>query len=347
MDAIATYDLQKKYDDNYAVRGISLQIPQGSICACIGGKKSGKTTLIRLLAGLCTPSSGESTVLGFSPRAEAAKLHSVIGVTLETARLYQRMTLLQNLAFFGGLHQTEDNDVVERSSFLLHKLGIWEERDCKAENLTTGALHRAALARALIHKPKVLLIDELTREHDRETLATYREMISFFVTEEEGTALICTEYPEYAADWCDSYAFLQEGALLAKGDFDFLRLGSGLKHRAVLRLSAEEQHVPVELRQGGEENCWEKEIVGPEEMPALVTNAVNGGAKIYGAEIVEPTLEEIYQVYLEGRNRKEAEVHEPETGDAEHRDSGAEQTQAGTGDGAEPKAEDNRATDEV
>ena len=159
MDAIVTYDLAKQYGSTWALRGLNLQVPQGSAVACVGRENSGKTTLIRLLSGLYRPTSGECTVLGLSPAFETERLHALVGTVLGTARLYGHLTLQENLNFFAGLHQVDSNDGVERSSFLLHALDIWEARDLKVRELPTGVLRRAALAQALMHRPSVLLLD--------------------------------------------------------------------------------------------------------------------------------------------------------------------------------------------
>ena len=89
--------------------------------------------------------------MGLSPVYEPQKLHSVAGTVLDSARLYQGMSLYENLRFFAGLHGLDENDALERSSFLLHKLDIWEARDLPVGSLPTGVLRRASLARALMH----------------------------------------------------------------------------------------------------------------------------------------------------------------------------------------------------
>ena len=169
MDAVVAYDLTKEYEGQAALSGLNLQVPQGEAFACVGERGCGKTTLVRLLSGLCRPTSGECTVLGLSPSHEPQRLHSVAGTVLDSAHLYTGMTLYENLHFFAGLHGLDDNDALERSSFLLHKLDIWEGRDLPVEKLSTGVVRRASLARALMHSPKVLLVDDSAGGLDQET----------------------------------------------------------------------------------------------------------------------------------------------------------------------------------
>ena len=82
MDAIVAYDLSKQYGERIALCGLNLQIPQGSIFACVGGEQSGKTTMVRLLSGLCRPTMGECTVMGYSPGVEPERLHTVTGAEM-------------------------------------------------------------------------------------------------------------------------------------------------------------------------------------------------------------------------------------------------------------------------
>ena len=102
MDAIVTYDLTKEYGGRPVLESLNLQVPQGQAFACVGQRGWGKTTLIRLLSGLANPTSGECTVLGLSPTYEPQRLHAIAGTVLDSARLYAKMTLWENLRFFCG-----------------------------------------------------------------------------------------------------------------------------------------------------------------------------------------------------------------------------------------------------
>ncbi len=164
MDAIAAFDLTKSFDPAQppALQGINLAVPEGSAAACVGRAGSGKT-------GLSRASSGECSVLGLSPVHEGARLHSMMGVALDSARLYDSMSLWDNLRFFAGAHQVSPGQAVERISFLLRRLNLWEQRDKRPDRLSTGDLVRAGLCRALVHRPRVLLVDEEGAVVDRET----------------------------------------------------------------------------------------------------------------------------------------------------------------------------------
>ncbi|HIV47142.1 MAG TPA: ABC transporter ATP-binding protein [Candidatus Acutalibacter stercorigallinarum] len=308
MDAIVTYDLAKQYGGTWALRGLNLQVPQGSAVACVGRENSGKTTLIRLLSGLYRPTSGECTVLGLSPAFETERLHALVGTVLGTARLYGHLTLQENLNFFAGLHQVDSNDGVERSSFLLHALDIWEARDLKVRELPTGVLRRAALAQALMHRPSVLLLDLPPQGLDPESQEATHRLLAQTMEQEGTTLLLCTRNMAYAQAVCSGFALLQDGVLLGKGDLESLRRAAGLRFRAALRLK-EGDPAPAGFRLG-EEGLWIREIASEEEMPQLIAQAVQGGGSLFEARVIRPTLAEIYEAYADGRPRKAGEQHE-------------------------------------
>lgn len=344
MDAITAYGLTKQYAGRTVLNGLNLQVRQGSAMACAGWEGSGKTTLIRLLAGLCRPTAGDCAVLGLSPAFETAKLHSMMGVVLEKAPLYGAMTLSDNLRFFAGIHNMDANDALERSSFLLHKLDIWEYRDRKAGTLPTGAARRASLARALMHSPKVLLMDEAAKGLDAETAETVKGLLSYVVREEGAALLLGTRNMGYAQSFCDSFALMRDGVLIARGDLEGLRQGAGVRFRAALKLG-EGETAPAGFRLA--EGFWQKEIDSEKEMPAIVAQLVGQGKSLYEAKVIRPTLEEIYQAYLAGGRRREELAYgqgtEQQPGDAGGpgvQPEGAPPSAGGTEGGGPPQPEE-------
>ena len=212
MDAITAFGLTKQYAGLTVLQGLNLQVQQGSAMACAGWENSGKTTLIRLLSGLCRPTAGECAVLGMSPAFETAKLHARLGVVLDKAPLYSGMTLGENLRFFAGIHNMDGNDSLERSSFLLHRLGIWEYRDEKAGTLPTGVARRASLARALMHSPQVLLMDEATSGLDQSYVPRLLDWLERFLTG-GGRLVWCSHHQPELDRLCGAVLRLEEGRL--------------------------------------------------------------------------------------------------------------------------------------
>lgn len=298
MDAITAFDLTKRYGSQSALYGLNLQVPAGSAFACVGRECSGKTTLIRLLSGLCRPSAGECSVLGFSPFFEAGRLHAVSGTVLDTAQLYKNRTVSENLLFFAGINGVDENDALDRLSFLLHRLDIWESRDEKVESLPTSVVRRASLARALIHNPRILLMDEPADGLDRETGESMGELFSHLVSQEGMTLLLATRNPYYAQRTCDNFALLRDGILMGRGDLETLRKNAGVRYRAILRLK--EGEAPLGGFRPVENGEWEKEIDSEKELAEIISKTVSSGKTLYEARLIKPYLEEIYTAYLNG-----------------------------------------------
>lgn len=307
MSAIVTYDLTKQFDNITAVSGIDLQIPFGQRFACVGGEKSGKTTLVRLLSGLLRPTSGECSVMACSPSFEADKLHSAVGTVINSARLYENMTLSENLRFFAGIYGIDENDALDRISFLLHKLDIWEGRDIKINKLPTSVLRRGSLARALVHKPKLLLIDEIADSIDKDTAESVKSLLDTLVDQEGLTVFLATHNMEYAELLCDNFALLSAGRIIARGDMSALHKDSGLRFRAKLRLADSDAPPAGSTFADG---FWQKEILTEEALSKLIAGAVNHGRTVYEARLEKPSLREIYAAYLNGGEQKAGETDE-------------------------------------
>ncbi len=332
MDAIIAYDLTKQYGSRAVLRNLRLQIPEGTAFACVGEKGSGKTTAVRLLSGLCRPTAGECFVMGFSPVFEAEKLHAVTGIVLDTARLYETMTVSENLRFFAEINGVEENDALDRISFLLHKLNIWEDREEKIDDLPTGVLRRASLARALIHNPKVLLMDEPAEDSDEETAGSMRELLSHLVSQEGLTVFLSTRDMNYAQQVCKGFALLRGGVQIAQGDLESLRQGAGARYRAALRLAE------GETLSGGfrlEDGLWQKEITSEEELSKIISQTVADGKKLYEAHLERPTLEEIYAAFLAGGKQRAGEIDEQDQDDYNGDEEPAEEPAGENGSGTD------------
>ena len=308
MDAIALYELTKQFGPVTALDRITLQVPEQTFFGCLSGKGGGKTTLIRLLAGLCRPTSGECEVLGFSPFFESERCHLVSGTVLDSAQLYADMTLTENLRVFAGLNGLRENEISERSSFLLHELDIWDWRDEKVDDMPTGVLYRGALARALIHRPKVLLMDEPLEGPDQETGQRIRSVLCSLREEEGLSLLLTTQNLLFAQDLCDQFGVLQDGRLVAKGDFETLRQGADVRYQAELRIGEAEKG-PRGFTQG-EDGLWTKEVAGQDEMARIIADTVASGIPLYEARMIQPMLQEIYDAVLVGGVHRGGEENE-------------------------------------
>lgn len=310
MDAIGAFDLTKVYDSKGgapALSSINLRVPEGCFMACVGPESSGKTTLIRLLSGLLRPTGGECSVLGLSPSFETARLHSMTGTVLYSAKLYADLSLWENLLFFAGVHHVQRDSAIERASFLLRRLNLWDEREQSPRQLSTGMFKRASLARALMHRPRVLLTDSQGAGMDLETAELVRELLIYAGREEGVTLLTCTQDMGFVQGFCQSFGLLHKGTLMARGDLESLRIGGGVRLKASLRLKDGDEGPEGFLRQG--DGTWQKDVESEEEMPRLIMQVVANGGSLYEAKLLRPSLMEIYRAYLAGGRRRDGAIH--------------------------------------
>ncbi|WP_099203822.1 ABC transporter ATP-binding protein [Scatolibacter rhodanostii] len=309
MAVISAYQLSKVYGDKKILSDFTIQIPEGETFGLLGPANSGKTAFLRILAGLSMQTEGECSILGLSPKMDIAKLHKMTGVVTETAKLYNHMTVDENLRFFANLNEIDADDAIDRISFLLHNLDIWQYRDTKVELIPTNAMQRAHIARALVHSPKVLLLDEPTMEMDRETTESVQYMMEHMRTQEGVTSLICTRYPEHAEMICTQLGIMKEARLIAKGDFEELRFSSGLQYEAEMRITMDSL-LPIGFEH--HDGIWRKAIEKEDDMPQIIADAIAHGCKIYEAKVKRPSLKQISESFISGKylEAKVGELHE-------------------------------------
>ena len=313
MSAIIAYDLSKKIDAGFMLSGISIEVKEAETFAVIGKENSGKTTLLRILAGLSSTTAGECKVMGFSPVYEPAKLHALVGVVVDSAKLYVDKTITENLNLFADLNGVDKSDANDRISFLLRKLNIWEERDDIIKNLPTGIVYRVSIARALIHSPKVMLLDEPTGGMNLETIGVFKELIPYLTNEEGMTVVMFTGNMDHAGEFCYNFAILDNGALVSKGDLESLRQRVGLKYKVSISLKEDEiLDDDFEFVDG----TWQKEIESEDEVSDIISDLVKENKTMYEVKIIKPTIKDVYDAYF---NRppviiKGGEVDEQSTG---------------------------------
>lgn len=160
MNVITIEQLSKTYaDGKKALDSITLSLEQGEIFGFLGPNGAGKTTTVKLLNGMISPTSGSCTVFSLSPSQEPEKIHSLSGVLTEHAQMYDHMTGLENLIFYGSVFNIPESESLRRAKVLLEELELSDAANKKLSAYSTGMRQKLSLARALIHQPKVLFLD--------------------------------------------------------------------------------------------------------------------------------------------------------------------------------------------
>ena len=200
-----------------ALRGISLKVQQGEAGALLGTNGAGKTTLLRILATLLLPTSGTASLAGHDIAREPAAVRRQIGYHAGSDQgFHARLSGRQNLRFFGRLNHLSDKTIAPRIETLGERFGLGEALDRQARALSSGTIQRLSLIRALLHQPRVLLLDEPTRSLDAIAAADFRHFLKTEVLGRTDTSLLFASHTMQEIELlADRVAILDEGKLLA------------------------------------------------------------------------------------------------------------------------------------
>ena len=292
--------LSRKFGEVTAVDGLTLTIGEGEVFGLLGPNGAGKTTTVRMLACLISRTAGEARIGGHSigDPAAARKIRSLIGLMPEEAGLYPDLSAARTLDFYGRLYQVPGTLRAERTERLLTLLRLWDRRDAPVKTYSKGMRQRLALARALIHDPPVLLLDEPTANLDPEGAKTVRDFL-IELRNDKRTILLNTHHLEEASRVCDRVGILAN-RLIAVGSPEELRR-SGRGSTTVVRLAEVTGPVKEAAREAGSGNV---EVAGnlltvavadPErDNPELVRAIVAAGGQVQFVTESAPSLEEVY-----------------------------------------------------
>jgi ABC-2 type transport system ATP-binding protein len=300
MLAVNIENLSKSYDGtSMALENISINIPKGEIFGFLGPNGSGKTTTVRILNGILTPTSGRAAILGKDTVKHNLDIHRLSGVMTETAACYENMSAEENLLFFGRMHGMDERELKKRAEYILKKLELYEVRDRKVKKYSTGMRKRVSLAVALVHNPEILFLDEPTSGLDPETALNVTKLIKELAEENQVTVFICTHQLKYAEDICTLYGFINEGRLLGFGTFDEL----AAKKNARTFLKVRGKSIPDNLGFTYEGNgSYKIAVSGDEQASELIYGIYKSGGKVFEALHEKWSLEELYFSYIE-RNK--------------------------------------------
>ncbi len=213
--AIVTTNLTKRFKDFTAVSGIDLEVSRGQIYGLLGPNGAGKSTTIRMICGVLTPSEGEGKVLGYDIYTQTENIKQSIGYMSQRFSLYEDLTVWENLDFYASIYSLANTVKKDRMTELVRMAGLERKERVLAAHLSGGWKQRLALGCALVHKPRLLILDEPTAGVDPVSRRIFWELI-FRLAEQGVTILVTTHYMD-EAESCDRVAFIFGGKVLAVG----------------------------------------------------------------------------------------------------------------------------------
>ncbi len=214
--AVVADQLHKSFADVHAVDGLSFKVAPGEIYGLVGPDGAGKTTTMRLLCGGFRPDSGRAFIYGHDVIKEPDAARTQIGYLAQRFSLYGDLTVLENLRFFAEVHGIKQSEWRPRTQEILKFVGLDEFSNRRAEQLSGGMRQKLGLATALVHRPKVLLLDEPTGGVDPVTRQDFWQLIIRIVGQEDVSVVISTPYMDEASR-CTRVGFVNRGQLITEG----------------------------------------------------------------------------------------------------------------------------------
>jgi ABC-2 type transport system ATP-binding protein len=294
---IETCSLTRKFGNSIAVNELSLKVEEGEVLGFLGPNGAGKTTTIRMLAGIIAPTSGYAMVAGLRPDQEPERLHEIIGLLTESPGFYERLSARRNLEYFAGFYSGIDSN--KRVEEYLRLMGLWERREDRVGTFSKGMKQRLALARALLHQPRILFLDEPTAGLDPEVAQEVRSIIKK-LSQEGHTIFLSTHNLAEAEQLCHRIAVVRT-RLIALDTPDNLR--RRLFHRQiVVQLESVDDSVTQAVEKlafvekvSQDGNSIIVELTNPEKnRPELVKGIVEVGGRVMEVTEKRRSLEDVY-----------------------------------------------------
>lgn len=210
---ISVKNMIKKFGDFTANDNLNFSASKGEIFGFLGANGAGKTTAIRILCGLSTPTSGEIKVAGFDIYKQTEKVKSHIGYMSQKFTLYEDLTVYENIRFYAGIYHLSLKQINQKADELLKKLGIEDMRNRLIADLPLGWKQKLAFSVAIIHNPKIVFLDEPTSGVDPVTRRQFWEMI--YEAAHSGITIFITTHYMDEAEYCDRISIMAEGKIVA------------------------------------------------------------------------------------------------------------------------------------
>jgi ABC-2 type transport system ATP-binding protein len=310
LKSIEAFELVKSFNGLTAVENISFNVEEGEIFGLLGPNGAGKTTTIRMLSALISPTSGTAVIGGYDVRDDALKVREVIGILTESPSLYGRLNALENMEFFAKAYGVTDKTARDdKIRELLDFFQLWDRRKDPVGRYSKGMQQKLAIARALIHSPEILYLDEPTAGLDPRASKDIRDLMEELTENEHQTILLCTHRLEDAEKLCDRVMIINKGRPITVSSPRDLRKRFSSGHEVqvgVLNIDSGLVEMiralsgVVNLTVNHGENSVSVSLGSEEDTPRLVKTMVEYGADIRYVKPLESSLEEAYLELMEG-----------------------------------------------
>lgn len=291
---IETMDLTCKFGNFTAVDKLNIRVAPGQIYGFLGSNGSGKSTSIRMLCGLLKPAAGSGTVLGYDVETQAEKIKEHIGYMSQKFSLYLDLTVFENLDFYAGMYGLRGAEKLARVNEMIAEMQLEDKRDALSATLSGGLKQRLALACAILHKPRLLFLDEPTSAVDPISRRSFWQIIHGLAL--GGTTMVVTTHFMEEAEHCDEMVFLDAGKMVAQGSPKALK--DSIKE-VLVSIASDDS---IKLR---DEICRSLPVLDAyifgRELRLLMRREDLGALAGYAYNVIEPSMEDVFSYYLDKR----------------------------------------------
>lgn len=301
--AISVVGVKKAFGDHQVLKGVDLDVHTGDVFGFLGPNGAGKSTLMRILLGLYQPDAGEASIQGKPCGGDEARQQ--IGFVLDRNGFYPKLSAYENLSYYYAIYRGKENRAAVMGA--LESVGLADRADSAVGTFSTGMRQRTAIARALIHSPSVLLLDEPTSGVDLSAQVEIREILKEVVAQEDRSVLLSSHNMDEVQRMCNRVAILHNGQIEAQGDLETLRSQVGgyeVRVESADPISDDmmgrlRTNGGVAARRGG--GPHEMYVTASERVPGddLVTFLVEQGVRVRAVSGPQASLEDLYRSIVE------------------------------------------------
>lgn len=309
--AVAIQSVSHRYGERVALRDVSFTVEPGALFGVLGPNGSGKTTLFRILATLMPPSEGTARVFNADTAQQGGAVRQQLGLVFQSPALDAKLTVRENLRFHGALYGLNGSALHDRIDALLLQFDVADRAHDAVETLSGGLQRRVDLARGLLHRPDVLLLDEPTTGLDPAARRTFWQVLDRLRRSEGTTMLLATHLME-EAERCDTVAILDAGKLVASGAPDALKAELGDETLWLETTAPEPLRDRIQAQFGIEARVIGGAVqISHPEAPSLLASLYDAfGDRIDSATVRAPTLDDVFMVRT-GHRTTDAPTLEP------------------------------------
>lgn len=283
---VTLQNVHKKIGSNEIIRGLSFEVRKGEVYGFLGPNGSGKTTTIRMMTGLISLTKGDIAICGHSIRTDREKALSYIGAIVENPELYEYMTGMQNLKHFANMAINPIN--AERIAEIVKLVDLKQAIHKKVKTYSLGMKQRLGIAQALLHKPKILILDEPTNGLDPAGIRQLRDYLQHLAKDEDIAIIVSSHLLSEVELMCDRVVIIQNGQFVQEYN---LREGKE-QGEVVVSFEVSQPEIAYKVIKGDQKNGKILVSTTKEQIPALVKQLVLADIRVYGVTVQNTSLED-------------------------------------------------------